>query len=177
MGKSSYFDAYKLLFIHDDSNLDLKAFARKQGVSDVDALYRYAKQQDWEYLRTMYQTELAANVRERMMVLQTNNHTQKLMEIQGLKAKSWQGAMSTEFKSSDRAVASFVELEKLERLILGQSTESINIQDFQQYMLGVVQVLKEEISDQHLLGILRLRLGALTLGNVAAHLDSSSMSN
>ena len=165
MAKHSYFDAYKLSFIHDETQPSLRDFGKKQGVED-----------DWDYARQKYWAEVGKEVSERMKGMHVHDTTLKLREIQALKNRAWEGAFEADFKTADRAIASFSELEKLERLILGQSTENITIQQLDAYMMQVVKIIKEEVTDVMMLEAVRVRLSQLRLGD-SSSADASSMSN
>lgn len=171
MGKYSFYDAYKLRFIHDESRPTLSQFAKKHGIEETHKFQAYAKQQQWEILRDRYWAEVAEDVKERMKGLQVHDATQKLREIQALKARAWEEAFNVEFKTADKAISSYTELEKLERLILGQSTDNITVQQLDAYLLRVVTVIKEEVTDVAALTRIRERLSKLTLGDVT---DASS---
>src|SRR6476469_300167 len=146
MGKYDFYNAYKLMFIHDESRPSLMDFGKAQGLDDIQAFIRFAKREDWEFFRDKYWLEVAQRVHDNMIGLQVHDNTLKLRQIQAMKAKSWDGVFQTEFKSARDAVASYVDLEKLERLILGESTENVSVAQMENYMLKVVRIIKEEVS-------------------------------
>ena len=166
--KKAYYEAYKRLFIHDDAKPSLKQFAEKHQIQDVQAFVQYGRRADWEFDRDVYQDNLSNKVRDRMMEMQSFDQLSKLREIQAMKTNAWEAAIKLTFKHAKDAINSYTELEKLERLILGQSTENISMQDITVYMEAVVSVLIQELQLEAPVPLMRIqtRLEQLTFGNM-----------
>lgn len=160
-----YFDAYKRQFIMDELMPTLDAFAKKMGIVDRGKFVSYARRRDWEFDRQKYMEELNDVVRQRMLNMQSYDITQKLREIQAMKSRAWDGAMNEAFKTADSAISSYERLEKLERLLMGQSTENLTIGDLDNYMVFVAKILREELEAENPEAFerVRSRLSALTL--------------
>lgn len=163
--RRGYYEAYRRLFIHDELRPSLRDFAKKHNMQEIDKFYQYAKRQDWEFERDRYQDTLGKKVSERMLELQSFDQMSKLREIQAMKTKAWEAAINLTFKNAKDAVNSYTELEKLERLIQGQSTENLQVADLTTYMQAVAVVLKEELTPLEYETV-QMRLRNLTFGNM-----------
>ena len=159
------YDAYRRLFIFDDRMMSLKDFAVAYKINDVNAFVMHASQYDWEFTRQNFRDSVLSKVTFDMVDEESMSVVQKLREIQVLKSKAFEDAMQRVFKDSGQAVQAYIELEKLERTILGHSTDNIKFEDLGKYMAGVAMIIKSTIPEGPILDDIITRLSKFSFSD------------
>ncbi|GGO19552.1 hypothetical protein [Deinococcus humi] len=161
--------AVRLDFIHDPEKATLKQFCGKRKISYSTASKRSARE-DWEAERQTHwqKVERAATeqVAEMQVGVTARDVAQKLSQIQAMKmnALKYAGGLDgadVAYEKPHEAVAAYERLEKLERLILGESTEHIRVDDARQMVSAVIQVIRDEVRDHDTLERITARLISL----------------
>lgn len=146
----------RLQFIHDPEKATLKQFCGKRGIAYSTASKRSARE-NWEADRQAHWQKVEAKATEQVADLQVTaiarDTAQKLTHIQAMKMNALKYAGGIEgqdvaYEKPHEAVAAYERLEKLERLVLGESTENIKVDDARQMVLAVIQVIREEVKDR-----------------------------
>lgn len=141
------FEMFKRMFVTDTTGISIEEFAKRSGLPNIEAFVQYMLQYDWTFERDNVQKAMGAKMPEIMERLAVGDITQRLIEINALKTRAFEEAMKKTFKDAGQAISSYIELEKLERLIMGQSTESIKIEDLDKYMIGVAMIIRRNIPE------------------------------
>lgn len=161
--------AVRLDFIHDPEKATLKQFCGKRGISYSTASKRSAAE-NWEAERQAHWQKVERAATEQVAELQVGvtarDVAQKLSHIQAMKMNALKYAGGIEgqevaYEKPHEAVAAYERLEKLERLILGESTEIIKVDDARQMVSAVIQIIREEVRDGDTAARIAARLAAL----------------
>ena len=162
-------DALRLAFITDPRKPTLANFCGTKGISLSTVKKRSARER-WLELRNQHwnQVERAAmtQVASTQVAVTARDTAQKLAEIRAMKATALKFAGGTDehevaYEKPHEAVAAYERLEKLERLILGESTEIIKVDDARQMVSAVIQIIREEVRDGDAAARIAARLAAL----------------
>ena len=155
MAEQLDWEALRQAFITDPARPNLIDFGVTHGIKH-GTLKNRSSREKWMTLRDRHWaqvTQQAAPVIAEMQVAVTARDTaQKLAQIQAMKMTALKYAGGIEgqdvaYEKPHEAVAAYERLEKLERLILGESTEIIKVEDARQMVLAVIQVVREEVRD------------------------------
>ncbi|MDV6376235.1 hypothetical protein [Deinococcus arenicola] len=95
---------------------------------------------------------------------------QKLSQIQAMKMNALKYAGGLEgqevaYEKPHEAVAAYERLEKLERLILGESTEHIKVDDARAFARDLLLIIREEVRDPDTIQRITARATALSVGS------------
>lgn len=162
-------EALRLQFITDPSKPTLENFCGTHELSLSTGKKRSATEK-WMELRNQHwnQVELKATDRiaDYQSVTAARDTAQQISHIQAMKQNALKYAGGLEgqgvaYEKPHEAVAAYERLVKLERLILGESTEHIKVDDARQMVAAVIQILKEEVSDTDALARIATRLSSL----------------
>lgn len=143
--REQLYDGYKRLFLFDLEFSSLKDFAKKNQILDAQEFIMYAERNDWMFERDEYRKQSLETVKMSVADIEAVSITQKLREIQVLKTKAFQQAITKQFRDAGQAITAYNDLEKLERLLLDKSTENIHIEDLNKYMIGVALIVKQVV--------------------------------
>lgn len=141
------YDSMKILFVTSVVEETPREFSKRSGVADPKDFEQYILAKDWEYERKQFKATYMTKVKNNLRDIQVGDVTQKLLEIQAMKNKAFEEALKKTFKDAGQAMASYIDLEKLERLIMGESTENVRVQDLDKYMMGVALIIRRTIPE------------------------------
>ena len=170
--KQTDWEAMRLQFIIDPEQPNLKQFCGKHDLSYSTASKR-SSQEDWENLRQLHwakvQTKATEHIADFQATVAARDTSQKLSEIQAMKAVALKYAGGTEgysvaYEKPADAVAAYERLEKLERLILGESTEHVKVDDAREFARQVLTIVREEVMDRDTLERIAARLTSVGSG-------------
>ena len=165
-------EAMRLAFIIDPNKPTLENFCGTQGLSLSTAKKRSAADK-WMDLRNQHwnQVELKATtqVADLQATVVARDMAQKLSQIQAMKMTALKYAGGTEdhavaYEKPHEAVAAYERLEKLERLLIGESTEHIQVSDARAYARDVLTIVREEVMQVDILERIAARVTALSMG-------------
>lgn len=170
----------RLEFIHDPQKETLKQFSGNRKLSYSTASKRSAAE-GWETERQLHWQKVETKASEQISDLQATvvarDTSQQLMAIGAMKQNALKFAGGIEghevaYEKPHEAVAAYERLVKLERLILGESTEHIKVDDARQMVDAVIQVIREEVRDHDTATRIAQRLGHLRpIGPTSPHPD------
>lgn len=165
--------AVRLDFIHDPEKATLKQFCGKRGISYSTASKRSALE-NWEAERQLHWQKVERAATEQVAELQVGvtarDVAQKLSHIQAMKMNALKYAggfdgQEVAYEKPHEAVAAYERLEKLERLILGESTEHIKVDDARAFARDVLAIVRRRVTDLDLLELIAGDVAALSVGS------------
>jgi hypothetical protein len=144
----------RLEFIADPSKPTLQNFCRTKKIAYQTAK-KYSSREKWIEERNQHWgsvTKKAIPLLEgAQVVVSARDTAQKLYEIQKMKQSAFEqaggGNTPAVYEKASEAVASYERLEKLERLILGESTENIRIEDARAAFDDLYQLMMETMRE------------------------------
>lgn len=161
--------ALKLAFITDPSRPTLREYAGKIGITEK-TLQNRASAEKWLPDREEHWERVGKKSGEKIADLQAvvvaRDTSQQLAAIQAMKQTALIYAGGTPdyeviYEKPHDAVAAYERLVKLERLILGESTEHIKVDDARQTVVEMMQIIREEVADHDVLTRLAGRFAQL----------------
>lgn len=165
-------DEVRVAFITDPHKETLKQFCGNRGISYSTASKRSAAE-NWEAERQSHwqkvETKATEAITELQVTVTARDVSQKLAQIHAMKmnALKYAGGIDGQevaYEKPHEAVAAYERLEKLERLILGESTEHIKVDDARAFARDVLTIVREEVSSQDDLERIAARVTALSVG-------------
>lgn len=145
-------EAMRTAFITDPTKPTLRDFCVTHDLPYGTAKNRSSRE-DWLTERDRHWGKVTEKVTESMTDLQVTvtarDVAQKLAHIHAMKMNALKFAGGVDgqevaYEKPHEAVAAYERLEKLERLILGESTEHIRVDDARQMVSAVIQIIREE---------------------------------
>jgi len=161
----------RLGFITDASQPSLREYAGRIGIKEK-TVQNVASREKWLALREAHWEKVGERAGEKITDLQSTvmarDTSQQLAQIQAMKLNALKYAGGVEGKSAayekpHEAVAAYERLVKLERLILGESTEHIKIDDARAFARDVLTIVREEVLDHDVLDRIAQRLQSLAV--------------
>ncbi len=165
-------DAERLAFITDPHKPALRDFCVTRNLPYGTAK-NHSSRDKWMTLRDQYWesvTKKAAPVIEDLQATVVARDTgQALAAIAAMKATALKFAGGTEghpvvYEKPHEAVAAYERLVKLERLILGESTEHIKVDDARAFARDLLVIVREEVTDRDVLERIAGRIASLSVG-------------
>jgi len=165
-------EAERFAFITDPTKPRLRDFCVTRGIPYGTAK-NYSSREKWMTLRDQHWetvTEKAAPViADLQAVVQARDTATQLTAIAAMKATALKYAGGSDeypvaYEKPHEAVAAYERLVKLERLILGESTEHIKVDDARAFARDVLTIVREEVSSQDDLERIAARVTALSVG-------------
>jgi hypothetical protein len=159
----------KLAFITDPNKPSIREFSGKIGIKEK-TLYNRASAERWLPDREEHWERVGKKSGEKIADLQATvtarDIGQQLAGIRAMKETALKFAVSTDengvvYEKPHEAVVAYERLVKLERLILGESTEHIKVDDARQTVLEMMQIIREEVADHDVLTRLAGRFAQL----------------
>jgi C-terminal processing protease CtpA/Prc len=149
--REKLYDGYKRLFLFDQDYLSLPDFVKRYEIPDAQNFIMYAQRNDWMFERDEYRKQSLDRVKMTVADLESMSVLQKLREIEVLKTRAFEQALTKQFRDAGQAISAYTDLEKLQRLMLDKSTENVHIEDLNKYMLGVAMIVKSSVPEGPLL--------------------------
>lgn len=172
MSQSQNWEALRLDFVTDPAKPDLKNFCGTRKLS-LSTVKKRSAAEKWMELRNQHWNQIEAEAQQEVQKLQVatvaRDTAQKLTEIRRMKDVALKYAAGDKdnpvaYEKPHEAVAAYERLEKLERLLLGESTEHIRVDDARAYARDVLKIVREEVSSQHDLERIAARVASLSVG-------------
>lgn len=164
--------ALKLAFVTDPNKPSVRDFAGKIGIKEKTVQNR-ASVEKWLQDREEHWESVGKKSGEKIADLQATvvarDTSQQLAAIAAMKATALKyagGTPDTEvvYDKPHEAVAAYERLVKLERLILGESTEHIKVDDARAFARDLLIIIREEVTDSDTLERIIQRATALSVG-------------
>ncbi len=161
--------ALKLAFVTDPNKPSVREYAGKLGIKEKTLQNRAAaerwlpdRDEHWEHVGKKSGEKIA----DLQATVQARDVAQQLGQIQAMKAVALKFAAGDDettvvYDKPHEAVAAYERLVKLERLILGDSTEHIEVSDARAFALQLLQIVREEVVDHDVLQRIASRLSAV----------------
>ncbi|GHG37453.1 hypothetical protein GCM10017784_34760 [Deinococcus indicus] len=161
--------ALRLAFITDPSRPTVREYAGKIGIKEKTLQNRVSegkwlqdRDEHWEHVGKKSGEKIA----DLQAVVVARDTSQQLAAIASMKATALRFAGGSDdhevvYEKPHEAVAAYERLVKLERLILGESTEHIKVDDARQMVAAVIQIIREEVRDGDTATRIAARLAAL----------------
>lgn len=166
--------AMRLNFITDPSRPTIREWAGKQGIAVKTAQNR-ASLERWQEDREAHWESVGKKATERVADLQAgvvaSDMAQRLVEIRRMQGAALRAAggdaddAAVFYEKPHEAVAAYERLVKLERLLMGESTEHIKVDDARAFARDVLLIVREEVLDRDTLERIAARLAALSVGS------------
>jgi len=172
MAGETDWDAMREAFIRDAAKPQLNDFCMTWNISYGTAK-NYSSREKWLPLRDRHWDEVTRRAGPALLdlqaTIQARDVAQKLTQIQAMKqnALKYAGGIEGQDVAYDKpheAVAAYDRLEKLERLILGESTEHVQVTDARAYVREVLAIVREEVAAHDILERIAQRVTGLSLG-------------
>ena len=171
MARDIDWDAMREAFIRDAAKPQLNDFCMTWNIPYGTAK-NYSSREKWLPLRDQHWSEVTRRAGPAILDLQATVQArdigQKLTQIQAMKLNALKYAggegQDVAYEKPHEAVAAYERLEKLERLILGESTEHIQVTDARAYVREVLAIVREEVAAHDVLERIAQRVTGLSLG-------------
>jgi hypothetical protein len=149
--KSADWDALREAFVVDPECPTVREFAQRLGLVVRTAQNR-ASYEDWVGKREAYRAKIGNKTHEilaaRRAETQADDYT-KLLEQIGLgRDKALKKVLEGDYDNSGEAVLAVDRLTKLERLLLGESTENIKVDDMRAGVSRLVESIRRKFGDE-----------------------------
>lgn len=183
MSKETNWADERMAFITDPAKPKLRDFCVTRQIPYGTAK-NYSSREKWMTLRDQHWETVTATaapvVAGLQAVVQARDVAQKLSQIQAMKLTALKYAGGTEdhevvYEKPHEAVAAYERLEKLERLLIGESTEHIQVSDARAYVRDVLAIVREEVDNLITLQRIAERVTSLTAGKPSSKLMPQSI--
>ena len=172
MADKTDWDKVRRMFIEDATKPALSDFCVTHQIPYGTAK-NYSSREKWLPQRDQHWESVTRRAAPAILDLQAavtaRDVGQKLAQIQAMKqnALKYAGGLDGQdvaYEKPHEAVAAYERLEKLERLILGESTEHIQVTDARAYVREVLAIVREEVGQHDILERIAQRVTALHVG-------------
>jgi len=145
----------KLAFVADPSKPTLREFAVKKNIP-LGTAQNWSAREGWIESREAHWSAIIARaapvIAEMQVAVMARDVAQTVHHIQKMKLIALEGAgggdLEVSYDKPADAVRAYVELHKLERLELGESTENLRVDDARNMVAEMVQAVLEVVRDE-----------------------------
>lgn len=135
-------------FCYGDVKLTPRAYAKQHDL-DEEAFVRFAVARNWTKERDNFWKTVNIKVADRQSDIISYEITDRIKQIRDMKDVAFAAALDGNYErlGSGDAVRSYVELEKLERLILDKTTQKFEVDTGKQMVIELLRIIRDEVHD------------------------------
>lgn len=140
---------FEWLYVTGDDRVTLEELSKRPGAPSFDTLKKYSSAESWTAKRTAYRHKLSTETRKASLEDDVSIRTRqldiaKVMQRKGLEILTKLETKVGTFNDARQMITDGV---KLERLILGESTENMTVSAGRAYLEAIFIIVREEVND------------------------------